>query len=329
MIAVREPFHALQVGLARLLREDVLAAGGLVVAQLAQRPERVAERAGGDEQHLAVALADGVTERAAEAQVVLRVGCLAHADGDPLLVVEALAEVLPHVRRRVEDRQRVVVDRGDPRAVLVGLARDEARELRVAGEVVVTARHAARQLLRREQPRAAILRRDDELDGRRPVAVEYDDGVVVEHVEHLAPQLLEPGDERRVLAVVEAAPHVLGQHDRRHVRQQTGAYHFTHVRLLRSSSFLVTDLPKARHPLRARAPRCPARKGCAAGTCEQCRQISRPFSCSATRSFSCSARRRSSSRRSRSRSSRCRPRGRYRTGRCHRTARRGRGRRSS
>ena len=27
------------------------------------------------------------------------------------------------------------------------------------------------------------------------MAVEYDDGVVVEHVEHLAPQLLEPGDE--------------------------------------------------------------------------------------------------------------------------------------
>ena len=58
-----------------------------------------------------------VAERAAEPQEVLGVGGLAHADADPALVGQALAEELPQVGGGVEDRQVVVVDRGDPGAV--------------------------------------------------------------------------------------------------------------------------------------------------------------------------------------------------------------------
>ena len=202
--------------------------GGLVVAQLAQRPERVRHGAGGDQQDLAVGLRDRVAQRAAEAQVVLHVGGLADPDADPALVGQAVAEELPDVRGGVEDRQVVVLDRGDPGAVLGALARDQVRKVGVAGEVVGPLAHAARQLLGGEQPGAALLRGDDELHRRRPVRVEHHDGVVVEGVEDLAPQLLEPGDQGAVLAAVELAARGLGKHDRGHVGDQPGPYHLAH-----------------------------------------------------------------------------------------------------
>src|SRR3712207_9309819 len=54
------------------------------------------------------------------------------------------------------------------------------RERGIARPVVGDAAHPSRQLLAGEEPGAAVLRRDDELNGRRPVAVEDDDRVVVE-----------------------------------------------------------------------------------------------------------------------------------------------------
>ena len=202
--------------------------GRLVVAQLAQRPERVAQRAGGDEHDLAVALGDRVAERAAEAQVVLGVRGLADPDRHPALVRQPVAEELPEVGGGVEDRQVVVVDRGDPGAVVVRLRGDQAGELGVAREVVRPPAHAAGQLLGGEQARAPVLRGHDELDRGRPVRVEDDDGVVVEGVEDLAAQLLQAGHQRDVLAVVQLPADLLRQHDRRDVREQTRADDLTH-----------------------------------------------------------------------------------------------------
>jgi len=79
------------VGRGRLRREDVLDARSFVLAQLPQRPEGVAHRPRGDQQNLAVALGDRITEGPAQPEVVLRVGRLAHADRDPGLVRQAPA----------------------------------------------------------------------------------------------------------------------------------------------------------------------------------------------------------------------------------------------
>ena len=180
MAALLEPGDALVVGLARLRREDVHRVARLVVAQLAQRPEGVRQRAGGDEQDPAARRGgDAVRQRAAEPQVVLHVAGLADPDGHPPLVGQALAEELPEVDGGVVDRQVLVLDRGDPGAVLVGELLDVVGQFGIAGEVVRHPAHAARQLLGGEQTGAALLGGDDELDGGRPVGVQDDDGVVV------------------------------------------------------------------------------------------------------------------------------------------------------
>jgi hypothetical protein len=106
----------------------------LVLAELAQRPERVRHRPGREQQHLAVGRGDRVAERPAGTQEVLGVTGLAHADADPLLVRQAPAQVVPEVHGGVEDRQVRVVDRRDPGAVLLGRCRHGVRELRVPGK---------------------------------------------------------------------------------------------------------------------------------------------------------------------------------------------------
>ncbi len=73
---------------------------------LAQRPEGVAQRARRDQDAPCDRCARSPSaERPSEPQVVLGVGGLADADRDPALVRQALAEELPQVGRRVEDRQ--------------------------------------------------------------------------------------------------------------------------------------------------------------------------------------------------------------------------------
>ena len=136
VVALAEPREPLEVGRRGLGGEDVIDARGLVIAQLAQRPERMRQRAGRDQHDFAVGLGDRVAEGPAEPQVVFGVRGLAHADRDPPLVRQTLAEELPHVGGRVEDRQVIVFDRGDPGAVLVGLRGDQVRQLRVTGKVV-------------------------------------------------------------------------------------------------------------------------------------------------------------------------------------------------
>src|SRR6476620_8184347 len=135
MVALAEPLQPLEVGCRGLGGEDVLHARRLVIAQLAQRPERVRERAGGDEHHLAVGLGDRGAGGPAQAQVVFGVRGLADTDRDPPLVRQALSEEFPYVGGGVEDRQVVVFDRGDPGAVLLRLGGDQVRQLRVAEEV--------------------------------------------------------------------------------------------------------------------------------------------------------------------------------------------------
>ena len=79
-----------------------------------------------------------------------------------------------------------------------------------------------------KRPFATLLRRDDELDRRRPVGVQDDHSVVVEGVEHLLTQLLEARHQCGVFAVVQLPPSGLRQHDRRDVRNQTRAHHLAH-----------------------------------------------------------------------------------------------------
>ena len=71
-----------------------------------------------------------------------------------------------------------------------------------------------------KKPRRRSARGDDELDGREPVAVEDDDEVGLQYVEDLSAQLVQPAVERALVAVVELATHVVGQHDGGHVRRE-------------------------------------------------------------------------------------------------------------
>ena len=59
--------------------------------------------------------------------------------------------------------------------------------------------------------------------------VEHDHGVVVERLELLRPDLVEGGDQRDLLALVELEARRLGQHDRGDVREQTRTDDLTHV----------------------------------------------------------------------------------------------------
>ena len=271
MVALGEPAEPLEVGRHRLGREDVLDTGGFVVAQLAERPERVAHRAGGDEQHLAVGGGDRIPERAAEPQVVLGVRGLAHPDGDPALVRQSGAEVLPQVGGRVEDREVLVVDRRDPGSVRVGLGRDRVRQLGIAREVVRPAAHPARQLLGGEEPGTPVVSRDDELHRGGPVGVQDDDGVVVERLEDVPAQLLEPADQRAVLPVVELPPGRLRQCDGRHVREESGADDLTHPshrqRRARSSPRVRRRCSSRRS--RSRTTRCRPRGRCPSDRCRR------------------------------------------------------------
>src|SRR5690606_32258290 len=143
--------------------------------------------------------------------------------------IAAHPEVGPQVDGGVVDRQVRVVDGGDPGAVRVGAVGHGPRQLGVSGEVVGHAAHAARQLLGGEQPGAAVVGGDDELDRGGPVGVEDDDGVVVVHpVEHVGPQPPQPVDEGEVLAAVQLAADGLRQDDRGDVGEEPGADYFSH-----------------------------------------------------------------------------------------------------
>ncbi len=229
MAAFLEPGDALVVGLAGLGRADVHRVAGLVVAQLAQRPERVREGPGGDQQDPPPRRGgDAVRERPPEPQVILHVTGLAHADRHPPLVRQPLAQELPEVDGGVVDRQVRVVDRRDPGAVRVGEPLDVAGEFGIAREVVRHPAHPPGQFLGGEQAGAACLRGDDELHGGRPVGVEDDDGVVVVALEDLLAELPEPGDEGDLLALVQLQPVGLRQHDGGDVGEQPRPDDLTH-----------------------------------------------------------------------------------------------------
>src|SRR6185312_5435244 len=100
MVALAEPREPLEVGRRSVGGEDVFDARRLVIAQLAQRPKRVRERAGRDQHDFAVGLGDRVAEGPAEPQVVFGVRGLTDPDRDPPLVRQALAEEFPHVGGR-------------------------------------------------------------------------------------------------------------------------------------------------------------------------------------------------------------------------------------
>lgn len=236
--ALLEPGDPLLVGLPRFGREDVHRIAGLVVTQFAQRPEGVGEGAGGDEQDPSPGGGgDAVGERPPQPQMVLHVPGLADPDGHPPFVGQAFAEELPEVDGGVVDRQELVLDRGDPGAVLVRELLDVPGEFGIAGEVVRHPAHPARQLLGGEETGAAGLRGDHELDGRRPVRVEHDDGVVRVGGLALEDVLAEPaqaGDEGDLLAVVELQPVGLRQDDGGHVREESRPDDLTHGCSIRS-----------------------------------------------------------------------------------------------
>ena len=227
VVARLQPLDPLGVRRPRLGGPDVRGVAGLVRAQLAQRPERVRQRARGDQQDLAVRSRDGRAERPARAQEVLGVAGLRGADRDPPLA-QAPAEVVPQVDGGVVDGQVRVVDRGDPGAVRVGLAGDGVREFRVARPVVGDPAHAARQFVGGEQPGPGGLRGHDELDGGVPVRVEHHDGVVVERLEDLGAQPFQARDQADLLALVQLEPLRVRQHDRGHVREQPRPDDLTH-----------------------------------------------------------------------------------------------------
>ncbi len=89
------------VGAARFFGKDVLFARGLVAAQRAKGVERVAERAGGDENHPPVTLLDGGRDDPPDGGEVVGLRGLAGADGQPRFV--ALQE-RKEVRRGVLNR---------------------------------------------------------------------------------------------------------------------------------------------------------------------------------------------------------------------------------
>jgi hypothetical protein len=119
---------------------------------------------------------------------------------------------------------------GDPRGAIVGLRRDRIGEFRVALKVIGALAHPAREFFGGEQPLAAFLRSDDELDRGGPVRIEDDDRAVVESVEDLAPKLVQSGHQGAVLAIVQLAPHLFGQCDRRDVCEQPRANYLAHQR---------------------------------------------------------------------------------------------------
>ena len=209
-----------------LVGVDVLLGRGLVLAQVAQFVEGVAQRARGDEHDAQVALGDGLGDDATDGREVADLRGLTDADRRPRLVALQEAE---EVERRVGDGEVLVVDGRDPAVVgVVGDLGDQARELRTAGHVVGHARHAAGQLVAREEPDPAFGGRDDELHGREPVAVEDEHQVGLQYVEDLGAELLQSGVERALVAVVELATQVVRQHDGRDVREQSRADDFTH-----------------------------------------------------------------------------------------------------
>ena len=79
-------------------------AAGLVLAQLPERPERVAQRSGSQQHDLAVAVGDAIAECPAKSEVVLGISRLTDADGDPPLVWQALAQEFPQIGSGIEDR---------------------------------------------------------------------------------------------------------------------------------------------------------------------------------------------------------------------------------
>ena len=226
MLTARPAVEHLVVRRGGLLGEDVLLAGRLVGAQLAQRPERVAERARADEEDPTVEPLDRAAHALADGEEVVGLPGLGDAHRHPSLGALEEAE---EVDRRVVDRQALVVDRGDP-AVLDrrGLGGEGLGELGVALDVVGDLGHPAGELLGGVATRAARLGGDDELDRREPVRVEDHDEVGPQHVEDLPAHVEEPGVQRRLLAVVERAPLLVGEHDRGDVREHRGADDLTH-----------------------------------------------------------------------------------------------------
>src|SRR5687768_13168521 len=93
VIACLKPLHPF--GVRGLRCEDVINPRGLVLTEFPQRPKSVAERPRSQQHYLAVALSNCLTQRPAKPEVVLSIGGLAHADGDPPLIREALAKELP------------------------------------------------------------------------------------------------------------------------------------------------------------------------------------------------------------------------------------------
>src|SRR4029453_18429043 len=231
VIAGLKPLHPVGISRGGLGSKDVFDPGGLVLAQFPPPPESVAERTRSQQHDPAVTLFDCVSQGPAEPEVVLRISGLAYPDGDPPLVRQALAEELPQIGGGVEDRQVIIGDCGDPSAVIVCLGRNQLSELRTPQKVVGPMDNSPWQFRGGEQTLPPLLRGNDELDRGSPVGVQYDDGVVVEVFEDLAAQLVQAGDQRRVLSVVQLATDLLRQHDCRYMRDQTRAYYLAHARL--------------------------------------------------------------------------------------------------
>ncbi len=177
---------------------------------------------------------------------------LADAHRDPLLV-EALPEVAPQVHRRVVQGQVLVVDRSDPRAVRLALCGDRLGQLRIATPLVRDPAHSTGQLLGGEQPGPAMLRGDDELDGREPVRVEHDDRVVVEILELLCSESFQPRHDGELPALVQLQAGLPRKHDRWDMRQQARCDYFTHGATPSSSRSVRT--PCSSHPRRSRRTR--------------------------------------------------------------------------
>ena len=228
VVAVAQHAEHPLIGLVGLRVEDVVRRRrALVLSQLPEREEPVRHAPGRQQHHAAVALAHRLADQLAEQQEILGGAALVHRHADP--GGRRIAEVAPDVHGPVEDRQVRVVAREDPRVVAaLRLLRDQPRERRIAGDVVGDRRHAARQLVAREMPLSAFVRGHDVLERRLPVRVEHDHGVRREPVDALRPQPAEPRHQRDLLAVVDLLARLLGQHDRRNVRHETGAHHLPH-----------------------------------------------------------------------------------------------------
>ena len=84
---------------------------------------------------------------------------------------------------------------------------------------------------------AAVLRGEQVFDGAEPVGVEDDERLGLQLVEHLAPEPAESRNQADLLALVQLPAHLLGQHDRRNVREEAEAdnRHFVISRYPRGS----------------------------------------------------------------------------------------------